>query len=570
MREFDPGGRAQPDGDARDRDARASISSSARDERHLIARRPGQRPAVSGRRVLPALLLRALDTLWDYLPATNCRLLDQAGEVDAALERGAALVERRAGEREAEHRFFPPPEQLYLTPAAWRAALVAPSRGRARDARPAGRRAERHPPHGAIVLDQRPQDQAAASAPRDQLRAGRRAGAGAGGARDSAWSSSPAPMPQCQRLARLLETNERRRRRSSGGAVRAQPARRRRLGSGAARRRAAGAVRVVLGHLSEGFRVPDERLVVVTEADVFGESRRRAARRVSVAQLLKSLSELKPEDYVVHLDHGVGIYRGLRHLQVAGTEGDYLHLEYAGGDRLYLPVDRISLVQKYVGADGDVPDARQARRHQLGEGEGQDARDDPRHGQGAARRLRRARDRRAPPRYTPPDAYFREFEATFPFEETPDQKQAIDDVLADLQRGKPMDRLICGDVGYGKTEVALRGGVPRGDGRPPGGRAGADHRPGAAALHHLPPALRGLSGARRDAVALPDAGAAARGAAGRRAPARSTSSSARTACCRPTSSSSTSACWSIDEEHRFGVRTRRRSRTCARWSTSWR
>src|SRR5262249_23499114 len=114
--------------------------------------------------------------------------------------------------------------------------------------------------------------------------------------------------------------------------------------------------RLVVGHLSEGFRIPDEQLVVVTQADIFGEVRqRRRGRRVEVTQLLKNLSELKPDDFVVHIDHGVGRYRGLKHLQVAGTAGDYLHLEYAGGDRLYLPVDRISLVQKYVGADGATP-----------------------------------------------------------------------------------------------------------------------------------------------------------------------------------------------------------------------
>src|SRR5262245_25865096 len=103
---------------------------------------------------------------------------------------------------------------------------------------------------------------------------------------------------------------------------------------------------LVVGHLSAGFRLPDERLIVMTETDIFGEARqRRRTRRVEVAQLLKNLSELKPSDFVVHLDHGVGKYRGLKHLRVAGTEGDYLHLDYAGGDRLYLPCDRINLVQ---------------------------------------------------------------------------------------------------------------------------------------------------------------------------------------------------------------------------------
>jgi len=191
-------------------------------------------------------------------------------------------------------------------------------------------------------------------------------------------------------------------------------------------------------------------------ADAIGERRaQRRTRKVSAADVLSSLAELKADDYVVHVDHGIGLYRGLKHLAVAGTEGDYLHLEYAGGDRLYLPVDRISLVQKYVGADGEVPTL-----DKLGGTSWEKVKAKTRETVLAMAKellaVYAAREVDERPAHTPPDAYFREFEATFPFEETPDQKQAIDDVLADLQRGKPMDRLICGDVGYGKTEVALR------------------------------------------------------------------------------------------------------------------
>src|SRR5512139_3656997 len=193
-----------------------------------------------------------------------------------------------------------------------------------------------------------------------------------------------------------------------------------------------GQTRLVVGHLSEGVRLPDDRLVLVTETDLFGEQRqRRRLRRVDVGQLLKNLSELKRDDFVVHIDHGVGVYRGLKHLQVAGTEGDYLHLEYAGGDRLYLPVDRISLVQKYVGAEGAVP-----ALDRLGSGSWERVKAKTRESILAmaqellAIHAAREIDERAA--YPPPDDYFREFEATFPFEETPDQKQAIDDVLADM------------------------------------------------------------------------------------------------------------------------------------------
>ena len=448
MREFDPGIGRQPD-IARAIEMRALDLDVSRDERHLMLDGLASGVLFPGVEFALPYFYPQLDTLWDYLPERTVVVLDQAGEVDAALEQVAALIEQRAAEREAEHRFLPPPEGLYLTPSAWRGALarhpivelemlemlVAGSGER--------RMSVQSFATGDLKAKRLHQRNEISFAPvAEQVQAWR-----GDGYRVVFVAGTDA---QCQRLARLLETND------IAAAVRGEP-----FGSliGAADPVAIGAksleVSVVLGHLSDGLRVPDEHLVVVTEADVFGESRRRAARRVSVAQLLKSLSELKPEDYVVHLDHGVGIYRGLRHLQVAGTEGDYLHLEYAGGDRLYLPVDRISLVQKYVGADGEAPTL-----DKLGGGSWEKVKAKTRESILAmAKELlaihaaREIDERRA---YCPPDPYFREFEATFPFEETPDQKQAIDDVLSDLQRTKPMDRLICGDVGYGKTEVALR------------------------------------------------------------------------------------------------------------------
>src|SRR5206468_460385 len=111
-------------------------------------------------------------------------------------------------------------------------------------------------------------------------------------------------------------------------------------------------LRALVGELTRGVWLPADRLALVTEAEIFGERRQvRRGPRARPADFLSTLAELKPNDYVVHVDHGIGIYRGLRHMQVADTEGDYLHLEYAGGDRLYLPVDRINLVQRYVSAD---------------------------------------------------------------------------------------------------------------------------------------------------------------------------------------------------------------------------
>ena len=215
---------------------------------------------------------------------------------------------------------------------------------------------------------------------------------------------------------------------------------------------------IVDGALSRGFRLPGEPLVFVGEEELFGERRQhRRTRTVSAADVLSSLAELKSDDYVVHVDHGIGLYRGLRHLTVAGTEGDFLHLEYLGGDRLYLPVDRINLVQKYVGGSDGVKPALD----KLGGTTWERVKSKTKEALLAmARELidtaarRQVLDGRSYEQAG--DPLYEEFTARFPFDETPDQERAIADVLADLARVRPMDRLVCGDVGFGKTEVAMR------------------------------------------------------------------------------------------------------------------
>ncbi len=218
-----------------------------------------------------------------------------------------------------------------------------------------------------------------------------------------------------------------------------------------------GQLQLVLGELSAGFRLPLEKMAVVTEEELFGPRvRRRRGGEERARALLSSLAELKSGDLVVHVDHGIGRYHGLEHLRLGEVEGDFLHLEYAGSDKLYLPIDRIEKVQKYIGGEG----AAEPRLDRLG-------------GQGWEKACLRARAmveelardllqiyaRRELARgfrYSPPDRLYREFEAAFPYEETPDQLAAIEDVLADMTGDRLMDRLVCGDVGYGKTEVAIR------------------------------------------------------------------------------------------------------------------
>ncbi len=217
-----------------------------------------------------------------------------------------------------------------------------------------------------------------------------------------------------------------------------------------------GQLALTLGDLSAGFRLPDEKLAVICEEEIFGRrSRRRGLSEARAQAMLSSLAELREGDYVVHADHGIGIYRGLLHLATGQVEGDFLHIEYAGQDKLYLPVERIEKVQKYLGGEGHSP-----RLDRMGGSAWEKAKLKARAAvEELARELLQLYARRSMSlafRYSPPDHLFREFEAAFPYEETPDQQAAIDEVLADMQSEQPLDRLICGDVGYGKTEVAIR------------------------------------------------------------------------------------------------------------------
>ncbi len=229
------------------------------------------------------------------------------------------------------------------------------------------------------------------------------------------------------------------------------------LPTAVAQRKEAGAF-VLEGDLSASVWLPADRLVCVAELNLFGEhrrSRRRKAVALTLDEVMRSLEQLAPEDYVVHLDHGIGRYHGLTHLSVAGEEGDFLLLEYQGGDRLYLPVDRVNLVQKYVGGDGKVPEL-----DRLGGTAWERKKEKTRESIFAMAHelldLYAVRQRSESHAFSTDDPYYQEFEARFPFDETPDQERAIAEVMEDLARSRPMDRLVCGDVGYGKTEVAMR------------------------------------------------------------------------------------------------------------------
>ncbi len=215
-------------------------------------------------------------------------------------------------------------------------------------------------------------------------------------------------------------------------------------------------LKVFLGELSAGFRDPLERFILITEEEIFGERQKhRTTAKIAADLRFASFSELKGGDYIVHIDHGIGLYKGLNKLKAGGTEGDYLELEYFGGDKVFLPVDRLNLVQRYAGGEKDNPvlDKLGAASWEKLKKKAKKAAAD------IAEELLKiyaAREALEGFAFSKGGKEFHEFEAAFEYEETDDQKRAIDDVLSDMESRRPMDRLVCGDVGYGKTEVAIR------------------------------------------------------------------------------------------------------------------
>lgn len=219
-----------------------------------------------------------------------------------------------------------------------------------------------------------------------------------------------------------------------------------------------GGVSLVNGALRSGFKVADARLVVLTDAEVFGtpgEKPKPRRREFREGMRITSLLELKEKDYVVHIHHGIGIFHGLTRMKVQGIEREYMLIQYEGSDKLFVPVDQVDRVQKYIGSENSPPQV-----NKLG------GTDWAKTTAKARRQVREiAKDlialyaaRMATPghAYGTDTPWQREMEDAFPYIETPDQDVAIRDVKVDLELPRPMDRLICGDVGFGKTEVAMR------------------------------------------------------------------------------------------------------------------
>jgi transcription-repair coupling factor (superfamily II helicase) len=218
-----------------------------------------------------------------------------------------------------------------------------------------------------------------------------------------------------------------------------------------------GSLTLIQGQLSEGWQSRSLAIQLYTDSEIFGWSRRQKAQRRKIITPANFLAEVNPGDYVVHQEYGIGRFEGLVKLDSTGVEREYLLIRYAGTDKLYIPTDQLDRVTRFIGMGDAVP-----ALSKLGTTEWTRARSRAKESvQLIARdllRLYSAREATTGHAY-PPDSeqpWLQELEDAFPYEETPDQAHAIEEVKADMERPRPMDRLVCGDVGYGKTEVALR------------------------------------------------------------------------------------------------------------------
>jgi len=218
----------------------------------------------------------------------------------------------------------------------------------------------------------------------------------------------------------------------------------------------AGEVVLDTGNIKEGFLYPQARIAVFSDSDIFGTSKKKTkpAGRVK-KEGVEIFTELSPGDYVVHENQGIGIYRGIQELKVEGIKRDYMKIEYSGGDMLYLPTYQSHLIQKYIGAEG-----KRVRISKMG---GKEWAKTKAGVKGAIENMARellqlyaSREEMKGYAFSRDSVWQNQFDDLFSYEETPDQIRCIDETKKDMENQRPMDRLLCGDVGYGKTEVAMR------------------------------------------------------------------------------------------------------------------
>ncbi|WP_200791887.1 transcription-repair coupling factor [Caloranaerobacter azorensis] len=217
-----------------------------------------------------------------------------------------------------------------------------------------------------------------------------------------------------------------------------------------------GQIFVLAGTISSGFEYPDLKFTIISDKEIYGKSKKKRVKRYSKdTKRITSFTDLKPGDYVVHETHGIGVYVGIEQLKVQGVKKDYLSIKYSGKDRLYVPVDQMDLIQKYIGADSIKP-----KVNKLGTGEWIKTKQKAKKAiENMAKELLELYAKRQTTKgfaFSKDQPWQKQFEDLFPYEETSDQLKCIEEIKRDMEKDKPMDRLLCGDVGYGKTEVALR------------------------------------------------------------------------------------------------------------------
>ena len=218
---------------------------------------------------------------------------------------------------------------------------------------------------------------------------------------------------------------------------------------------APGEIMVMYGNVRQGFEYPMQRFVLISESDIFGRALRKRKPRKKNANAVRSFSELAVGDYVIHESHGLGVYKGIEKVEIDHAAKDFIRVEYAGGSSLLIPATQLDLLQKYADSEGKKP-----RLNKLGGEQWKRTRNRVRHAvKDIAKELVALYAERQSGegfQYGPDTVWQNEFEELFPFEETDDQLQAIAETKQDMESTKIMDRLICGDVGFGKTEVAIR------------------------------------------------------------------------------------------------------------------
>ncbi|SQB57372.1 transcription-repair coupling factor [Clostridium sporogenes] len=218
-----------------------------------------------------------------------------------------------------------------------------------------------------------------------------------------------------------------------------------------------GEVVITFGNQTNGFQYYDIKLSVISDKDIFGQFKKRGKKKQNKKGTgkIKSFTELKPGDFVVHANHGIGVFKGIKQLELQGNKKDYLELIYHSDDKLYVPVEQLDMVQRYIGSEGKKP-----KVNKLGSSEWTKTKNKVKKSiEEIAEDLVKLYAIRATLKgykYSDDTVWQKQFEEEFPYEETPDQVLAIEDIKRDMESPKPMDRLLCGDVGYGKTEVAIR------------------------------------------------------------------------------------------------------------------